>query len=134
MLHIVGVIIICKEAAAAVKTLHKHALPIHVREAQRAVDGGAAQLTRPVLHHAEQGGRHLPVVDKVHLREAQTVGAPLLVGLAAENGADAPHDLLPPHGQPAASLAVGKGGILAFVPVLQIVAIGGGDELGHVFV
>ena len=91
VVNIVGVVIIGKEAAGAVKALHQHPLPVHVGEAQRAVDLRAAQLTGPVLHRLEQGGGYLPVVDEVHLRETQAVGTPLVVGFTAEDGTDAAH-------------------------------------------
>ena len=134
MPHIVRVIVICKKAASTVKAFDEHTLPVHVREAQRTVDGAAAQFPGPVFHSFKQGGRYLRIVNKVHLREAQTVGAPLLVGLAAQNGTDTAHNLLPAQGQPATGLAVGKGRVLFFVPVLQIIAIGGGNELRHIFI
>ena len=134
VVDVIGVVIVCKEAAAAVEALHQHALPIHVGKAQRPVDGGAAQLPRPVLHHAEQGGRHLPVVDKVHLREAQAVGAPFVVGLAGIDSADAPHDIAVPLRQPAPGVAILEGRVLAAIPVGQIVVVGGGDKLGHALI
>ena len=134
MLHIIGVVVICKEAAAAVKALHQHALPVHVREAQRTVYGGAAQLPGPVLHCFKQGGGDLYVVNEIHLGEAQAVGAPLFIGFMAEYGADAADDLRAAHGQPAAGIAVGKGGVFLPVPILHIIAVGGGDELGHIFI
>ena len=134
VLHIVGVIIVGEEAAPAVKALHQHSLPVHVREAQGAVYGGAAQLPGPVFHGFKEGPGDLRVVDEVHLGEAQTVGAPLVVRLAAQNGADAPHDFTLPQGQPAAGLAVGKGGVFLSVPVVQVVAVGGGNELRYILI
>ena len=134
MILIIGVIIIGKEAAAAVKTLHQHALPVHIREAQGTVNLGAAQLPGPVLHRVEQSLGHLVVVDKVHLGKPQAVGVPLFVGLAAQDRADAAHDLPIPHSQPAPGLAIFKGGVLFPVPVLQVVVIGAGDVLGHILV
>ena len=133
VVNIVGVVIIGKEAAGAVKALHQHPLPVHVGEAQRAVDLRAAQLTGPVLHRLEQGGGYLPVVDEVHLRETQAVGTPLVVGLTAEDGTDAAHQrAVIPAGQPATGLAVAEGGVFLTVPVCQIVAVCTGDVLGNV--
>ena len=127
-------VIIGEEAAAAVEALHQHALPVKVGKAQRAVYLVAALFLGPALHRGEQGVGHLFVVDEVHLREAHAVGVPLLVGLVAENGADAAHHLPIAHGHPAAGLAVFKGGVFLFVPVAHVVVKGGGDELWHVFI
>ena len=134
MILVIGVVIVSKETASAVEALHQQALPVQVREAQGAVDLGAAQLPGPVLHRGKQRPGHLVVVDEVHLGKAQAVGVPLLVGLAAEDGADAAHDLSVPHGQPAPGLAIFEGGVLFLVPVLQVVVIGARDVLGHVLV
>ena len=134
MVYVIGVVIIGKKTAAAVKALHQHTLPVHVGKAQRAVDGGTAQLSGPVLHHAKQGGGHLRIVDEVHLGEAEAVRPPLVVGLAGVDRTDAAHDLAVPLRQPAAGVAVVKGRVLAPVPVGQVVVIGGGDELGHVLI
>lgn len=98
------------------------------------MNGGAVQFLRPGLHRTEQGGGDLRVVNEIHLGKAQAVGTPLVVGLAGVDGTDAAHDLPVAHGQPAAGIAVFKGGVLAAVPIGEIVAIGGGDELRHVFI
>ena len=112
----------------------RYGIPVHVREAQRTVYGGAAQLPGPVLHCFKQGGGDLYVVNEIHLGEAQAVGAPFFIGFMAEYGADAADDLRAAHGQPAAGIAVGKGGVFLPVPILYIIAVGGGDELGHIFI
>ena len=134
VVYVIRVVVIGKKAAAAVKALHQHTLPVHVGKAQRAVDGGAAQLSGPVLHHAKQGGGYLRVVDKIHLGEAETVRSPLVVGLTGVDRADAAHDLTVSFRQPAAGVAVIKGRVLAPVPVGQVIVIGGGDELGNVLI
>ena len=134
VIDVVGMVIIGEEAAAAVKALHQHALTIQVGEAQRAVHLVAALFPGPALHRGEQGVGHLLVVDEIHLGKAHAVGAPLLVGLMAEDGADAAHHLAVTHGHPAASLAVFKGGVLLFIPIAHIVIKGGGDKLGHIFI
>ena len=104
VLHVIGVIVVCKEAAAAVEAFDEHAFPVHVREAKRAVHRVTAQRCGPILYRAEQSPGNLRIVDEIHLRKAQTVGAPLFVGLPAEDGADAADDLPIPIGQPAAGL------------------------------
>ena len=129
VLLVIREIVVGEKAAASVKAIDQHALAVHVREAQRPVYGGAADLTRPVFDRGEERARHLRIVNKIHLRKAQSVGAPFFVGLAAENGADAPDDLAVAIGQPAARVAVGKGRVLAAVPILQIVAVRRGDKL-----
>ena len=134
VVDVVGIVVVCEKAAAAVKALHQHTLAVHVGEAEGTVNGGAVQLLRPDLHRAEQGGGDLRVVNEIHLGKAQAVGTPLVVGLAGVDGTDAAHDLPVAHGQPAAGVAVFKGGVLAAVPIGEIVAIGGGDELRHVFI
>ena len=131
VVDVVGVIIVCKEAAAAVEALHQHALTVHVGEAQRPMHRGAAQLPRPVLHGGEQRSGYLGIVDKVHLGEPHPVGAPLFIGLAAADGADAPHDLPVPFRQPAPRVAVGERRIFLTVPVGQVIAIRGGHELRY---
>ena len=47
-------------------------------------DGTLVGRIGAILHRLEQGGGYLPVVDEVHLRETQAVGAPLVIGLTAE--------------------------------------------------
>ena len=134
VIDVVGMVIVGEEAAPPVKALHQHALPVQVGEAQGAVYLVAALLLGPALHRGEQGVGHLLVVNEVHLGEAHAVGVPLLVGPVAENGADAAHHLAAAHGQPAAGLAVFKGGVFLLVPVAHVVVKGGGHELGHVFI
>ena len=134
VVDVVGIVVVCEKAAAAVKALHQHTLAVHVGEAEGTVNGGAVQLLRPGLHRAEQGGGHLRVVNEIHLGKAQAVGTPLVVGLAGVDGTDAAHDLPIPHSQPAPGLAIFKGGVLFPVPVLQVVVIGAGDVLGHILV
>ena len=134
VIDIVGVVIIGEKAAAAVKTLYQHTLPVKVGKAQRSVDLIAAHFLCPALHRVEQGVGHLLIVDKIHLCEAHAVGVPFFVGLAAEDRADAPHHFAVAHGQPAAGLAVFKRGILFAVPVAHVVVKGSGNELGYVFI
>ena len=134
MVDIVGVVIIGEEAAAAVKALHQHALAVQVGKAQGAVHLVTALGFGPALHRGEQGVGHLFIVDEIHLGEAHAVGVPLLVGLVAEDGADAAHHLAVAHGQPAAGFAILEGGVLFFVPVAHIIVEGGGDELGDILI
>ena len=134
MRQIVGMVVVGEEAALTVKALHQHTLPVQIGKAQRSVHLVAAQLLCPGFHGGKQRVGHLRVVNKIHLRKAQTAGSPLLVGFSAQNGADTAHDLLAAHGQPAASVAVGKGGIFLSVPVAHIVVISGRYKLGHILI
>ena len=134
VIDVIGVVIIGEEAAAAVEALHQHALPIQIGKAQRAMDLIAALFPGPALHRGKQGVGHLLVINKIHLREPHPVGVPFLIGLVAEDGADAAHHLAVAHGQPAAGLAVFKGRVFLFVPVAHIVVKSGGHKLGHVFI
>ena len=94
----------------------------------------AALFPGKVLYRLEQGGGDLRIVDEIHLGKAHTAGVPFFIGPVAEDGADAANDLPIPVSQEALGVAVGEGGIRLGVPIAQIVPIGGGDEIGIIFI
>ena len=127
MLGIVRRVVVRKKQAAAVKAVDEHALAVTVREAERAVHLIAALLTRPALDRAEERRRNLGIVHEVHLAEAHAVRAELVIGLVAEDRADAADDLPIAPGKPAARLAIVKCGVLARGPVIEVVTVKRGD-------
>ena len=127
VLEIIRRVVVGEKQAPAVKALDEHALTVHVREAERAVHLVAPFLARPALDHAEQRRRDLGIVHEVYLAEAHAVRAELVVGLVAEDCADAADDLPVAPGQPAARLAVIERGVLARRPVREIIAVERGN-------
>ena len=88
--------------------------------------GRFTQLGR-LLDRAEQRRRDLGIVHEVHLAEAHAVRAELVIGLVAEDRADAADDLSVAPGQPAARLAIIKRGVFARRPVREVIAVERGN-------
>ena len=127
VLGIIRRVVIGEKQAPAVKALDEHALAVHVREAERAVHLIAPLLACPALDRAEQRRRDLGIVHEVHLAEAHAVRAELVIGLVAEDRADAADDLPVAPGQPAACLAVVERGVLARRPVGEVIPVERGN-------
>ena len=127
VLEIIRRVVVGEKQASAVKALDEHTLAVHVREAERAVHLVAALFARPALDRAEQRRRNLGIIHEVHLAEAHAVRAELVIGLVAEDRADAADDLSVAPGQPAARLAIIKRGVFARRPVREVIAVERGN-------
>ena len=134
VLVVIGRVVIGEKQAPPVIAFHQHAFPVQVGKAQRPMHLIAALFPGKVLYCLEQGGGDLRIVDEIHLGKAHTAGVPFFIGPVAEDGADAANDFPVPVSQEALGVAVGKGGIRLGVPIAQIVPIGGGDEIGIIFI
>ena len=77
--------------AELVEVLHQHPLLVEVEDAHGPHHRVHAATAAPVLHGAEQGGRHGKVVHKLDEAEADVARVPLLVGAVVDDAGDAPH-------------------------------------------
>ena len=98
-------------------------------EADGPDDALHALLSAPGGDGLHQRIRDLRIVDKIHAGDADGAHAPNLVGLMADDAADAADDFAIPLGQEKAHFAVFEGRVLLWVQVCQLVGKQRGDIL-----
>ena len=111
MLGVVGIVIVGIHRTDGVEALHEHSLTVGIGKAHRTHHLGHSPLAPPVLNSLYQRLTHLKIVDEIEPSEPHDLLLPALVGLAVDDGSDAPHHLTILPSQEICGLAVFKRGI-----------------------
>ena len=102
---VVRIIVQAGEGAQAVVAFHQGAFLVHVREAQRALQLGAAVLLAPCDDGVQEGVQDFLVFDEIEPSETHHGLFPELVGLEIDYGRHASHDLVVAVGEVQACVA-----------------------------